>query len=135
MIYHGNRFTFKHDVTDEQKAEALASLRAQGEQIDAVRSFVVGPDFGGEFEYGAVFVIEDLDGYWEYLMAPSHARTDRIGLPLLDRFDSFDITDDPDPEIGRRIAELHRRRYDGDPALTQLVRDLPTYNGSAAPTR
>jgi len=135
MIYHGNRFTFKQHVTDEQKAQALASLRAQGEQIDAVSTYVVGPDFGGEFEYGAMFVIDDLDGYWEYLMAPSHAHTDEIGLPLLDRFDSFDITDDDDPEVGHRIAELHQRRYDGNAALAQLVRDLPTYNGSAAPTR
>ncbi|OYC98399.1 Dabb family protein [Microbacterium sp. Yaish 1] len=134
MIYHGNRFTFKEGVSAKQKAEALASLRNQGEQIEAVRSFVVGPDFGGDFEYGAVFVIDDLDGYWEYLMAPSHAHTDRIGLPLLERFDSFDITDDAEPEIGDRIAELHRRRYDGDAALTQLVRDLPVYRGSAAPT-
>ena len=67
-------------------------------------------------------------------MAPSHAHTDQIGLPLLERFDSFDITDDPDLEIGERIAELHRRRYKGNPALTKLVTDLPTYSGSAAPT-
>ena len=63
MIYHGNRFTFKKDVTVEQKTAALDSLRNQGAQIDSVRSYVVGPDFGGDFEYGAVFMIEDLDGY------------------------------------------------------------------------
>jgi hypothetical protein len=34
---------------------------------------------------------------------------------------SFDITDDPDPEMGAKIAELHQRRYDGDPVLTGLV--------------
>lgn len=133
MIYHGNRFTMKKGVTPEQRDEALDSLRNQGASIDAVKSYVVGPDFGGEFEYGAVFVIEDLEGYWEYLMAPSHAHTDRIGLPLLEKFQSFDITDDPDPDIEDKIAELHRRRYAQNAELTQLVRDLPLYEGSGSP--
>lgn len=30
--------------------------------MDAVVRYVVGRDVGGEFEYGAVFVLEDLDG-------------------------------------------------------------------------
>lgn len=132
MIYHGNRLTMKADVTPEQREEALESLRNQGESIDAVKSYVVGPDFGGEFEYGAVFVLEDLEGYWEYLMAPSHAHTDRIGLPLLEKFHSFDITDDDDPEIGEKIDELHRRRFAQDEELAQLVRELPLYRGSGS---
>ncbi|NYI66883.1 hypothetical protein BJY26_001189 [Spelaeicoccus albus] len=123
----------KKDVTPEQREEALDSLRNQGASIDAVKSYVVGPDFGGDFEFGAVFAIEDLEGYWEYLMAPSHAHTDRIGLPLLEKFHSFDITDDPDPEIEKKIADLHRRRYAQNAELTQLVRDLPLYEGSASP--
>lgn len=133
MIYHGNRFTMKKDVTPEQREEALDSLRNQGASIDAVKSYVVGPDFGGDFEFGAVFAIEDLEGYWEYLMAPSHAHTDRMGLPLLEKFHSFDITDDPDPEIEKKIADLHRRRYAQNAELTQLVRDLPLYEWSASP--
>jgi hypothetical protein len=66
-------------------------------------------------------VIGDLDGYWEYLIHPAHLNTDRVGLPLVDKFMSFDITDDPDPEMGAKIAELHQRRHDGDPVLTELV--------------
>jgi hypothetical protein len=135
MIYHGNRFTIKDGVAPEDLEAALESLRNQGRQIPAVTSFVVGPDFGGEFEWGAVFAIEDLDGYWEYLMHPAHANTDTIGLPLVERFDSFDITDDPDPKIGEKIAELHRRRYAGNAELTKLVTDLPSYSGSAAPEK
>ncbi|MYR63389.1 Dabb family protein [Streptomyces sp. SID625] len=134
MIYHHNRFAFKTTVTAEQREEALASLRNQGESIDAVVRYVVGRDVGGAFEYGAVFVLEDLDGYWEYLMAPSHAHTDRIGLPLLETFVSYDTTDSDDPDITRKIAELHERRYAGDPALTKLVADLPSYSGSSAPS-
>ncbi|MFJ3765768.1 Dabb family protein [Streptomyces sp. NPDC090082] len=133
MIYHHNRFTFKETATASQREEALASLREQGEAIDAVTQYVVGRDVGGEFEYGAVFVIEDLAGYGEYLMAPSHARTDRIGLPLLESFVSYDTTDTDDPVIAEKIADLHARRYAGDPDLTKLVADLPSYTGSSAP--
>ncbi|WP_369383037.1 Dabb family protein [Streptomyces sp. cg36] len=134
MIYHHNRFTFKATATAEQREAALASLRNQGESIDAVTRYVVGRDIGGEFEYGAVFVLQDLDGYWEYLMAPSHAHTDRIGLPLLESFVSYDTTDSDDPDIARKITDLHTRRYAGDPALTELVANLPSYTGSGAPT-
>ncbi|MBB5935455.1 Dabb family protein [Streptomyces zagrosensis] len=133
MIYHHNRFVFKETTTAEQRAQALASLRRQGESIDAVKQYIVGRDVGGEFAYGAVFVIEDLDGYWQYLTAPSHAHTDRIGLPLLETFVSYDTTDSDDPDIGEQIAALHARRFAADPALTQLVTDIPSYTGSSAP--
>ncbi|MDR7275233.1 Dabb family protein [Catenuloplanes atrovinosus] len=133
MIYHGNRIKIKEGVTPEELEIALESLRNQGRVIPSVKSFVVGPDFGGEFDWGAVFVIEDLDGYWEYLTHPAHSNTDRVGLPLVEKFHSFDITDDPDPEIGAKIAELHRRRYANDAELTKLVADLPEYTGSSAP--
>ncbi|GGQ82619.1 Dabb family protein [Couchioplanes azureus] len=133
MIYHGNRFTLKKDASPEQIEIAMESLRNQGRAIPAVKSFVVGRDFGGDFEYGAVFVLEDLDGYWEYLTHPAHANTDRVGLPLVEKFDSYDITDEDDPDFGDKIAELHRRRYAQDAELTRLVSDLPSYHGSAAP--
>ncbi|MEV0358155.1 Dabb family protein [Nocardia sp. NPDC050697] len=133
MIYHGNRFTLKPGVTAEQRETALESLRDQGRVIPAVRHFTVGPDHGGEYEWGAVFALDDLDGYWEYLVHPAHLNTDRIGLPLVDRFVSFDITDDPDPGLGARIAALHRRRYASMPEIEGLVADLGHYSGSAAP--
>ncbi|CAM5397930.1 stress responsive protein [Streptomyces spiroverticillatus] len=133
MIYHHNRFVFKKTTTAPQREEALASLRNQGASIDAVVRYVVGKDVGGEFEYGAVFVLKDLDGYWEYLTAPSHAHTDRIGLPLLESFVSYDTTDEDDPDIAQKIAALHTRRYTADPALRRLVAALPSYTGSSAP--
>ncbi|GEB52797.1 MULTISPECIES: Dabb family protein [Streptomyces] len=133
MIYHGNRFTFRPGVPREQLDQALESLRNQGRAIPSVRSFVVGRDHGGEFEWGATFVIDDLDGYWEYLVHPSHLHTDRVGLPLVDRFESFDITDDPDPEFGAKVAALHRRRFESDPELTALITGLGSYTGSGAP--
>ncbi|WP_328606936.1 Dabb family protein [Amycolatopsis sp. NBC_00345] len=72
MIYHSIRMKAKAGVTQEQAAEALESMRNQGRVIDAVKSFVVGRDFGGEFDWSGVFVIEDLDGYWEYLTHPQY---------------------------------------------------------------
>lgn len=133
MIYHHNRISLKPGVSEDDRLAALESLHNQGRVIDAVKQFVVGRDIGGEYEWGAVFVLEDLDGYWEYLKHPAHRRTDEIGLPLVDKFVSYDTTDDPDPEIAEKIAELHRRRYEQDPALRQLVMNLGEYTGSAAP--
>jgi hypothetical protein len=133
MIYHGNRFTLKPGADPEQVEVALESLRNQGRSIPAVKSFVVGRDFGGEFEYGATYVLEDLDGYWEYLVHPAHLNTDRVGLPLVEKFVSFDISDDDDPELGAKIAALHKRRYDTMPDINNLVSSLPEYVGSAAP--
>ncbi|KIH98042.1 stress responsive protein [Streptomonospora alba] len=133
MIYHGNRFTLRPGVSEEDKQAALESLRNQGRAIPSVTSFVVGPDFGGEYEYGAVFVLTDLEGYEEYMNHPAHQHTDRIGLPLVETFMSFDITDDPDPETGAKIAEIHQRRYDTMPEIAGLVSDLGEYTGSAAP--
>jgi hypothetical protein len=132
MIYHGNRFTIKPGVPPAQLDVALESLRNQGREIPSVRHFVVGRDYGGDFEWGATFAIDDLDGYWEYLIHPAHLNTDRVGLPLVERFMSFDITDDPDPHLGDKIAALHQRRYEQMPAITQLVSGLGDYTGSAA---
>jgi hypothetical protein len=133
MIIHGNRFVIKPDATPEQLEVALESLRNQGRVIPSVKSFVVGRDYGGEYEWGATFAIEDLDGYWEYLTHPAHHNTDRVGLPIVEKFASFDIVDDDDPEMGAKIAALHQRRYEQDAELTRLVSDLDEYTGSAAP--
>jgi hypothetical protein len=133
MIYHTVRMTLRADAPAEKVTEALESLRNQGRVIPSVVSFVVGRDIGGEFEWGGTYVIADLDGYWEYLKHPAHRHTDEVGLPLVEKFVSFDTTDDEDPQIAAKIAELHTRRYAEDPALAQLVSDLSSYSGSSAP--
>jgi hypothetical protein len=133
VIFHVNRLTFRPEVDARQRAEALDRLRLQGSEIDAVTSWVVGPDIGGDYEWGAVFAVEDLDGYWEYLIHPVHFASEKAGLPLIDRFVSFDITDDGDPEIGVRLAELHKRSYQENPELAQLVADVPSFAAGAVP--
>ncbi|MCS7478008.1 Dabb family protein [Umezawaea endophytica] len=133
MIYHGIRFSLKLGVGEEEVVAGLAAMRAASLAIPTIRSFVIGRDIGGEYDYGAVSVIDDLAGYEEMMNHPSHLEVDRLGLPLIDRFASFDITDDPDPDLGAKIAEVHRRRYAGNPDVADLVSDLGEYSGSAAP--
>jgi xanthine dehydrogenase YagT iron-sulfur-binding subunit len=113
MIYHGNRFTFRPDITPEQRTQALESLREQGRAVPSVKSFVVGHDHNGEYEWGAIFVIEDLDGYQEYLAHPAHRRAEQVVLPLIEELLPFDIVDDPDPRLGEKITELHLRVPEG----------------------
>lgn len=57
-------------------------------------------------------------------------QVDRAGLPLVSHMISQDLTDDPDPSIGEKIAEVHRNRYAGHPDLLDLIKDLGSYEGS-----
>ncbi|MFE3176123.1 Dabb family protein [Amycolatopsis sp. NPDC059090] len=133
MIYHSIRFTLKPGVTAEKKAELVATMRELFDAIPAVKARVVGPDFGGKYEIGAVLVIEDIAGYSDYMNHPAHLELDRIGLPFVEEFVSSDITDDPDPEIGAQIAEVHRIRFENVPDIADLIAGLAEYTGSAAP--
>lgn len=133
MIYHCIRFTLKPGVTEDEKAAGLARMAEHSNAIPVIKARVVGPDFGGEFEYGAVTVLEDIEDYEQYMNHPAHLAMDRTGLPLIDKFVSYDVTDDPDPEIGAKIADVHRRRFENVPDVAELVAGLNEYSGSAAP--
>ena len=133
MIVHVVRFTLKPNAPKDQVDLAFEQLRKQGREIKAVQLFVVGRDFGGEFDYGAMYVMKDIEGYREYMMSPIHRKSDEIGLPVVEKFISMDITDDKDPAIGDKIAEIHRNRFENDPALRGLVENLTSYQGSGAP--
>ena len=63
MIFHINLFDVKPGVCDEQR-EAGLDLMRQDAANPAVKSWIVGRVLGGEYEYSAVYVVEDLDGYW-----------------------------------------------------------------------
>ena len=77
-----------------------------------------------------MYIMKDIEGYREYMMSPIHRKSDEIGLPVVDKFISMDITDDEDPAIGEKIAEIHRNRFANDPALAGLVANLTSYEGS-----
>ena len=127
MIFHINRLTFKSGLSEEQRQAGLGLLRQAGEANPAVRSYVVGPDLGGEFEWGAVYVLEDLNGYWKYLTHPAHVHSEMSGMELISRFEAFDVTDSDDPGIGDKIAELQARNYEEHPELAALVAQVPSF--------
>lgn len=131
MIYHTIRFSYRADAAQDAIDAALESLREQGRVIDAVTSFVVGRHVGEGFDAGATFVLEDLAGYAAYMAHPTHRRTDELGLPLVEDMVSFDVVDDPDPEIGAKIRQIHTDRFAGDADLAGLIEGLGTYSGSA----
>ena len=137
MIFHINRATFKASLSEEQRRAGLEMLRQSGAANPAVKSYVVGPEFGGEFEYAAVYVVEDLDGYWQYLEHPVHVHEELTGMELIERFDVVDITDSDDPEIGEKIASLQVRHMEAHPEIAALVAAVPSFTvpdgkGSAA---
>jgi len=116
MIFHINLFTIKSGLSDEQR-EAGLDLMRQDAANPAVKSWIVGRELGGEFEYSAVYVVEDLDGYWAYLNHPTHVRQEMEGIPLIEKFTAIDVTDSDDPEIGEKIAALQARHLQESPEL------------------
>jgi hypothetical protein len=133
MIYHQVRFAMKPDAPKDQVDAALELLRRLGRELDVVESFCVGRDFGGEFTVGALYVLKDIKAYETYMNAPLHLQIDRVGLPLVSNMISQDLTDDEDPAIGDKIAEIHRVRYAKHSDVAALVGNLGSYEGSGLP--
>ena len=137
MIYHINRLTYKAGLSEEQRRAGLELARQAGAANPAVKSYVVGPELGGEFEYSAVYVVEDLDGYWAYLTHPAHVRSELEGVPLLERFAAIDVSDSDDPDLGEKIAALQARNFEEHPEVAAMVAQAPSFtvpdgSGSAA---
>ena len=135
MIYHSVRMTFKPDVPPAEVEDGLERLRRMGREIDVVQSWCVGRGVGGEFEYGAMYALSDIQAYETYMNAPVHLETDAAGLPLVANFVSLDLTDDPDPAIGDKIAQVHATRFANRPEILGLVEDLDSYTGSGVPDK
>jgi Stress responsive A/B Barrel Domain len=133
MIYHIVRMSFKPDIPPDDIEAGKERLRRYPREIDVIQTSCVGPDIGGEFDYGGIYGLADIEAYEAYMNAPWHVATDAAGLPLVSNFVSFDLTDDEDPTIGEKIAEVHRRRYENRPEVLALVRDLDSYTGSGVP--
>lgn len=130
MIYHQIRMAMKPDAPEAQVQHGLDKMRELGDKLDAVEFFMVGRDFGGEFQYGALYALKDIDAYRTYMYDPLHREIDAIGLPLVANMISMDLTDDDDPEIGDKIAKVHSDRFKDHPELLGLVEELGSYEGS-----
>ncbi|MFI6166159.1 Dabb family protein [Nocardia sp. NPDC051052] len=131
MIYHGNRIKLRAGVTEQQAEAALVSMHEQG-SIPEVKSFIVGREYGTGFDWGATFVLEDLDAYWAYLSHPAHTASVRLGLPLAENFESYDLTDDLDPDFESKVARLQQRHIDSVPELAELLAALSSHTGTSA---
>ena len=127
MIFHTNRMTYKADLSEEQRRAGVEMLRQSGAANPAVRSWVVGPEIGGEFEYDAVYVVDDLDGYWAYLNHPAHVHEELEGIPHLEKFVAFDVTDSDDPGVREQIAQLQARHLAEHPDIAALVAQATSF--------
>ena len=138
MIFHINRATYKAGLSEEQRRAGVDLIRQVGAANPAaVKSFVVGPELGGEFEYGAVYVFEDLDGYGAYLNHPAHVREELWGISHLEKFAAIDVSDSDDPELGAKIAALQARHQQEHPEIAALIAEaasftVPDGKGTAA---
>jgi hypothetical protein len=127
VIFHINRFTHKAGISEEQRRAGLELMRQAGASNPAVKSYVVGPELGGEFEYGAIYVVEDLDGYWAYLTHPAHLRSELKGIPLLEKFAAIDVSDSDDPDLGEKIAALQARNYQEHSDVAAVVAQAASF--------
>jgi hypothetical protein len=127
MIFHINRATYKAGLSEDQRRAGLEMSRQCGAANPAVKSYVVGPELGGEFEYSAVYVLEDLDGYWAYLTHPAHVREELEGTPLIEKFAATDVSDSDDPELGEKIAALQARNLQEHPDVAAVIAQAASF--------
>src|SRR5215469_14046482 len=127
MIFHINRASYKAGLSEEQRRAGLEMARQSGATEPAVKSYVVGPELGGEFEYSMVYVVEDLDGYWAYLTSPAHVREELEGTPLLEKFAAVDVSDTDDPELGDKIAALQARNFQEHPDVAAVIAQAASF--------
>jgi stress responsive alpha/beta barrel protein len=129
MICHINRFAIKKDTPEDQLSHVLDLMHRLGKELDVVEFYCVGRDLGGEFDIGAMYALKDIDAYRMYMFASLHEQIDNAGLPLVANQVSYDLTDDPDPQIGDKMAQVHRDRFAQRPELRRLVTSLGSYHG------
>lgn len=129
MIYHINRFATKQDAPEDQLSHVLDLMNRLGKELDVIEFYCVGRDIGGEFNIGAMYALKDIDAYRTYMFAALHEDIDNAGLPLVTNQVSYDLTDDSDPQIGEKMAQVHRDRFAQRPELRQLITSLGSYRG------
>ena len=129
MIYHINRFAMKKDAPEDQLSHVLDLMHRLGKEQAEVEFYCVGRDLSGEFDVGAMYALKDLDAYRTYMFEPLHEEIDNAGLPLVSNQVSYDLTDDPDPQIGDKMAQVHRDRFAQRPELRNLITSLGSYHG------
>ncbi|AHH18667.1 stress responsive alpha-beta barrel domain-containing protein [Nocardia nova SH22a] len=126
MIVLMQRFSFKPDVSEEEREEVLAAMRRTASVESSVFS-TVGPYLGDPaegFTHAYLSAIPDLNALDRYMNDPVHVSGDDFILPRLAKQSALRFTDDPDMELADKIYAIYRRRVDGDPEWGRRVEAL-----------
>lgn len=129
MIYHCVRLKMKEGVTKDQVDPMLRQLHKMGTEIPSVVSYCVGPDIGGDFDYAALFAVQNLEGFEAYMDSPIHRKADDLGLPYAADMIFYEVTDEQDETLGEKMLAMHQQRIKDDPELAKLVQGLKSYAG------
>lgn len=123
MIVHVLRFSFKDDVTADERDEVFAAL-GRVASVDAVSFSVIGQDLGDPaegFTHAYCVGVEDFDALRRYQYDPSHPELAWLFASRIGKLAVVDLADDPDPALGERMATMHRAWLAEDPALAELL--------------
>jgi len=97
MLIHSVYFWLKPELTDAQRAEFLAALKAL-KDVPSVKVFHLGrpaavtdrPVVDKTFDYGITCAFENLDGHNAYQVHPLHVAFVNTGKPLWARVQIYD---------------------------------------------
>ena len=94
MITHIVCWKYRTDITEEERADHLAKLRALPDHVPDIESFIAGSDIlhlERSFDTGLVAVFRDraaLDAYTDH---PEHQKVAALGKAVAERAVSVDI--------------------------------------------
>jgi hypothetical protein len=75
MFRHTVLFAWKQEVTEEQRAEAIAQIASLPTLLPTVRAFASGPDVGvnaDNYDFAVTADFDDATGYLAYRDDPRH---------------------------------------------------------------
>ncbi|MBF6175920.1 Dabb family protein [Nocardia blacklockiae] len=127
MIVNVLRFRFKDSADAATRAAVLAAMRRTA-SVESVSFGTVGQDLGDPaegFTHAYCVGVADLEALERYLYDPVHLAGDFEILPHLERLVPARLSDDPDPELGARIADMVARKVRTYPEWGRLLEAIP----------
>ncbi|TDV37752.1 Dabb family protein [Actinophytocola oryzae] len=127
MIVNLLRFSFRAEITEQQRAATLAAMRRTA-SVDSVSFSSVGQDLGDPaegFTHAYLAAVADLDALRRYFYDPVHLDGDHEILPTLARLYAVRLSDDPDPDLGHKISALFQEKVATYPEWGRLLADIP----------
>ncbi|GAA5037424.1 hypothetical protein HNP84_003125 [Thermocatellispora tengchongensis] len=127
MIVNLLRFAFKDGTTEEERAEVLAAMRRTA-AVESVSYSTVGRDLGDPAEgytHAYCVGIEDLAALERYMHDPVHLEGDHTIIPRLARLTAVRFSDDPDPELARKMLALHEKKVAAYPEWGAMLEAIP----------